>query len=192
VLNPSTPLAVNFTKISAGVDGSTVQVKWSTANESGIKNYVVERSEDGTDFTARNTVDATNVATGAVYAWTDEHPSAGNNYYRIRGNDESGKISYSNIASAKITVKQGIAVMPTVVADKQFKVSFIGKPAGSYGLVLTNAAGQQVYQTTIVNTGSHYEQKISLQNTALTSGMYNVTVTGADGTSQNYRIVINN
>lgn len=192
VLNPSTPLAVNFTKISAGVDGSTVQVKWSTANESGIKNYVVERSEDGTGFTPVNSVSATNLATGASYAWTDEHPLAGNNYYRIRGNDESGKITYSNIASAKLAVKQAISVMPTVVTDKQFKVSFTGKPAGSYGLVLTNAEGQQVYQATIVNTGSHYQQNISLQNTALTSGMYNVTVTGADGTSQNYRIVINN
>jgi hypothetical protein len=82
-----------------------------------------------------------NAFTDQAYRKTDRHPLAGFRHYRIRGNDEIGKITSSNTALAKFTVKQGIAVMPTVVTAKQFKVSYIGKSAGNYGLVLTSAEG---------------------------------------------------
>ena len=192
VMGPSVVLPVTFTTIKAKLYGSKIAVNWSTASETGIKNYDVEKSADGIGFSKINSVAAMNAATGASYRWVDEQLFKGNNFYRIRSNDESGKITYSSIVMVQLNGKKGIQVSPTVITDQRFTVSLNGLVAGNYSLLLSNSSGQQVYQKIISNTSGNNAQVIELQKTAAITGIYNLSVTGADGTKQNFRLLIKN
>ena len=122
----------------------------------------------------------------------DEQPFKGNNFYRIRSKDESGKITYSSIAVVMLNGKKGIQVTPTVITSQRFTLPLNGQAAGNYSLLLTNLSGHQVYQKTISNTGGNNAQVIELQKVAAATGIYNLSVTGADGTKQNFRLLIKN
>ncbi len=61
----------------------------ASRNENNIKNYVVEKSLDLTNFTILDSVDAKNKPSGN-YLVADLYPNDGFNYYRIRSNDING------------------------------------------------------------------------------------------------------
>ncbi|MEO7138802.1 MAG: T9SS type A sorting domain-containing protein, partial [Ferruginibacter sp.] len=184
-------LPVRFTKINARPEGNRIQVSWITASELGITNYDVERSSDGLHFSKINTLKAVNAAIGSSYEVIDEQPLTGRNFYRIRSNDESGKIDYSSIALAQLNSKSAIRVTPSVITNQQFIISFNGQPGGKYNLRLTNLSGQQVYKKAIYNANGN-AQLIELQKAAVCTGIYNLSVAGADGNVQNFRLLIKN
>jgi hypothetical protein len=190
VMTPMTVLPVNFTKINASLFGNKVQVTWATGTELGVKNYAVERSADGAHFTKIGELTAVNVANGASYQWTDASPLASNGFYRIRSNDKSGQFAYSNIAMVTIAHNKGIQVFPTVINDKQFTLLLNDQSAGNYRLLLTNAAGQELFQKMISHNGGNNVQPINFGNTVLPSGVYNLSVSGTNTTNQNFRLLI--
>lgn len=192
VFTPTAPLPVTFTKINATLNSGKVQVTWSTGSELGVKNYDVEKSTDGSRFGKIGIVVALNSASGASYQLLDEKPVNGNNFYRIRSNDENGKFMYSNTAVLQLNGKKGIQVTPTVINNQRFTLSLNDLPAGKYGLLLTNSTGQQVYQKMISNTGGNNTQQVAFGNTFIATGIYNLTVSDAKGNKQNFRLVIKN
>lgn len=73
-------------------------LKWSTAQETGLSSFTVERSPTGTNFQPIGSVPATNTATVHNY----ELPDNGINtlstyYYRLRVTDSSGQFNYSSV-----------------------------------------------------------------------------------------------
>ena len=193
VFTPSVPLAVSFTKINASLFGlSKVQVSWNTGSETAVKNYEIEKSSDGNSFGKAGTVVAKNAPAGAAYQWLDDAPVNGNNYYRIRSNDENGKFRYSNVAMVQLNAKRGIQVSPTVISNQHFTLSLNDVAAGNYRLMLTDASGREVYQKIITNAGGYNSQQIDLGKTFKAAGVYNLSVSDAKGNGQNFRLVIKN
>ncbi len=190
VMAPVTVLPVTFTKINASLIGSKVQVSWATGSEFGVKNYSIERSADGTHFTTIGEVAAINAANGTSYQFADNQPLPANNYYRIRSNDADGKYAFSSIAAVQLNAKKGIQVMPTVITNQRFTLALNDQPAGNYQLIITNTAGQQVYQKMIKNMGGNNTQVIELGNTAMPTGVYNLSVSGLNGNNQNFKLLI--
>ena len=184
-------LPVTFTKINASPTGNKIQVTWNTASELGVKNYDVEKSTDGIRFSKMENIAALKATTGAGYKWLDEQPFKGNNFYRIRSNEDNGRFIYSSIAVVQLTAKKGIKVSPTVIDNHRFTLSLNEQPAGNYGLTLTNSSGQQVYQKMISNVGGNNSQVIDMEKIALPAGVYNLSVSGPNGNKQNFRVIIN-
>jgi len=84
----------------------TVDVKWSTqAINAGY--FVIERATSPNNFIALDSVQAINGQSIQSYAWTDNAPVAGTNYYRLRIVGANGNYSYSGIVT--INVNNGIA-----------------------------------------------------------------------------------
>ena len=191
VMSPLGILPVTFTKIKASLTGSKIQVTWNTAGELEVKNYDVEKSTDGIRFSKMDNIVALNATTGASYQWLDGQPFKGNNFYRIRSNDENGRFIYSSIAVVQLTAKKGIKISPTVINNHRFTLSLNEQPAGNYGLTLTNSSGQQVYQKMIRNDGGNNSQVIDMEKIALPAGVYNLSVSGPNGNKQNLRMIIN-
>ncbi|CAN5619087.1 hypothetical protein BH11BAC5_BH11BAC5_19770 [soil metagenome] len=190
VLAPSSPLAVNFTKINASPKGGKVLVSWTVGGEQGTKNYDVEKSTDGNQFTKTGTVLASNLAGGANYQWLDDKAATGNNYYRIRSNDENGSFSYSTVARVQFNGKTGIQVTPTVITNNQFTLSLNDMPAGNYKLVLRDAAGITVYQQAIENAGGNNIRQINFGKAFVAAGVYNLSIGDSKGNIQNFRLLI--
>jgi len=96
-------LPLKLISFNARRGSDNITVNWVTTNEVNVKNFVVERSFDGIEFTEIGTVTARNIATEQVnYKFTDTDAIAVKTgkriLYRIRMVDIDGKYSYSNIA----------------------------------------------------------------------------------------------
>ena len=87
------PLPVSWVSVEAAWVNAKAVVKWKVTNEVNLKEYVVERSSDGRQYTAIGTVKAS-AALAGQYQFTDEQAGA-ENYYRIRQVDLDGAMAYS-------------------------------------------------------------------------------------------------
>lgn len=109
-------LALTFGKISAENAGEKNVVKWNTLNEEAGNYFSVERSEDGRSFHKLGTVMGKGVA--ADYAYDDDQPMSGVNYYRVAMVALNGHTIYSKIVSASMNTNRfNVAVYPNPVSD---------------------------------------------------------------------------
>jgi hypothetical protein len=177
--------------LSAARVGNTIQISWATGSESGLKNYTVERSLDGANFSKIANLPARNAVNGANYQWIDNQPLPGNNYYQIYSNNADGKYAYSNIASLQLNTKKGMQVLPTIISNRRFTLLLNEQPTGNYQLSITNLAGQQVYQQLLSNIAGNSAQTVDLGNAPMPAGIYNLSVSGLNGGHQNFRLLIN-
>jgi ELWxxDGT repeat protein len=105
---PVTWLSFDAVAVAGGVD-----LRWTTAAETGNDYFVVERSADGKRFDSLGRVGAAGAGSsgasggatvgGGSYAWTDHQPLAGANYYRIRQVDLDKNFTYSSVRKVDLT-----------------------------------------------------------------------------------------
>ncbi|HET7898489.1 MAG TPA: T9SS type A sorting domain-containing protein, partial [Flavisolibacter sp.] len=70
---------------------------WTTSTEQQLKNFDVEKSEDGVNFRKIGTVAAAgHSAISTAYSFTDNHPVE-TNYYRLRMNNDDGTFKQSQV-----------------------------------------------------------------------------------------------
>jgi hypothetical protein len=75
-----------------------VYLTWTTAQELNNKEFIIERSADGRQFTAIGKVAAAgNTSRQTSYSFTDAQPAYGVNYYRLNQVDIDGKSEISGI-----------------------------------------------------------------------------------------------
>lgn len=92
----SAPLPVTWVSFDAAVIEPKVNLSWSTGSENGSKEFIIERSTDGNDFSAVGTVPAQGHSNGlTTYSFQDEHPLTGITYYRLKQIDLNGAFAYS-------------------------------------------------------------------------------------------------
>ena len=162
------PLPVVLRSFNAALaDKNTARLWWSTAAETGVKEFVVEKSSNGRDFSPIGKVAALNKATGSDYTFTDNALAASAIvYYRIKVSDLDGSFSYSKVmrVSTEESKSGFIKVAPnpvagnaaTIVHDKaavnavvnvytmQGKLVFMQRvPQGATQSMITMPAGMQ-------------------------------------------------
>ena len=83
---------------------SGVTIKWNTLSESKNKNFIVERSLDGSVFSLLENVVAANGPSGHEYSVVDNKPTPGNNFYRLAQVDMDGKTTYFSVLKVIVPV----------------------------------------------------------------------------------------
>jgi hypothetical protein len=91
IQNPPILLPLELLSFEATADGAVNLLSWETANEVGVKDFVVERSSDGVKFSSIGVVSA---GTGD-YNFKDVRPESVN-FYRLRMK-ETNAVSYSPV-----------------------------------------------------------------------------------------------
>jgi hypothetical protein len=170
-------LPVKFGNFSvAKSNTNTVAINWETVTEHNNAAFEVQKSTTGgTDFTTIATV-ATKAVTGnstslLSYAVADI-ATQGTTYYRIMQQDKDGNKSYSDIKSIKSTDKAvSILVYPTPSTNGTINIK-IGNDSKNNKLVINNAVGAAVSQTTITTN--------NIQINNLKAGFYTATVTNSN------------
>jgi hypothetical protein len=162
------PLPVNFLSFVAQGNDCTVDLKWTTSNETKTGSFAVERSSNGANYSTLAVIDAiTSSAATLEYAYTDEKPLNGTSFYRIRQIDIQGKETYSQ---ARMIYGEcdnsSIAVYPNPATDY---IVVEGSTTGSK-VVVYNVLGQIVISKEV--TGS--TQKVELSS--LPAGSYTLNV----------------
>jgi len=88
------PLPVKFVSFTVARKQDKVLVEWSTAQESNSSNFIVERSENGTSWTAIASVKAAGESSTLVnYSYTDKSINAPVVYYRVKQVDIDGRVN---------------------------------------------------------------------------------------------------
>jgi hypothetical protein len=161
-------LPVTLTNISATVKSAGVELVWETANEDGIRQYVVEKSSNGIDFNAIGFVNASNKG---KYIFTDGSASTGVFYYRLKIVSVGGEIAYSKVMMVKSAAAVSVSVYPNPVANS---ITISGL-SGKTSLKIINTAGVTLKQ---INTAA---STLSLDVNDLKAGMYMIQAVDASG-----------
>jgi hypothetical protein len=171
---------VTITTITATEKGKSAEVKWHVDNEKDMKQYEVERSFDGMNFSKRETVNAEN-AGSSNYSWTDADLLPGYYYYRIRSVDNKGKILFTKEVRVLIgNGKPSITIYPNPIRNGIINIQMVNLPTGKYGIRLLNPLGQLVTAKQIEKTLPSSTEKITW-NYNLSHGIYNLEITQPDG-----------
>ncbi len=145
-------LPVILTNYSINKLGSTVRIQWATSSEFNALEYILERSQDGTSFSAVNRIAAH--GSGYNYILIDPAPFAGVNYYRLREVDLDGRIMTFPVKILHFDSRElkPFTVYPNPVAGNLMNVWL--NIAGQCTLSLYDQTGKLILKKTINNSVS--------------------------------------
>jgi hypothetical protein len=104
VLVPGVFLPVEWLGFSGETDNEINYLNWATESEKDADYFNVQRSEDGSNFYNIGMVEAYGTTNSTrYYAFEDDNPMEGENYYRLELVDNDGQISYSSTISLMIS-----------------------------------------------------------------------------------------
>ena len=167
------PVPVTFINIKATKEEKKIRVSWNVANEINIKNYSIERSEDGIHFSEIGDVLANNVP---QYSYLDEFPLSGANFYRIRSNGYNGEKGYSNIVKIAVVSEPCITLYPNPVNENETTyLRFINKTKGVYQIKVLNNLGQTILKKSIAHNGMNAQYSMDFKK-KLISGNYTIEI----------------
>lgn len=111
-------LPLQWGPIAAWRQGSSVQVQWTTRQESLVRDFIVERSLDARSWLPVSSAVAANNNSGEnSYRQQDATAPAGRLYYRIRQTDIDGRSTYSAVASVAAGLMPALYVFPNPTAE---------------------------------------------------------------------------
>jgi hypothetical protein len=174
-------LPVTLVSLSASLNNNhTVNINWVTANEVNNKLFVVEKSVDGVNFTAIDSVAGKgNSSVQNNYSSLDKTPVDGLNYYRLKQIDNNGSFVYSNIVSVDIK-KTGVeffSVFPNP-ANNILNLNINSKSNAVATLSIFDMSGRLLLNQTLqLNKGN---QILSKDISKLNTGTYFVSLTWND------------
>ncbi|HVX51082.1 MAG TPA: T9SS type A sorting domain-containing protein [Chitinophagaceae bacterium] len=170
-----TPLFVvpKFAASGLALSGANVSgeanLQWQAINDSAIVSYTVERSNDGKTFTKAGSLPGNrNGAEINDYAFLDDTPVEGINYYRLRKISADSSISYSEAIALDFEKPLHITVYPNPAARYITIDGLPGLPGTS--LTLLNSEGKVV--TTKTTGAKTFNCDISMYS----SGVYYINI----------------
>jgi hypothetical protein len=169
---------VTITSMRATQVDRNVRVDWNVATESGISNYQVEHSSNGSAFANISSADARNSGLSEMYRVIHNQPVQGQNYYRIRVNRLDGSYYYSSVAVVILDARnQSIQVYPNPVVNHVLNLQITGYAKGNYTLMLYNLEGRLAFSSSLNHQGGSGSVSIPL-NSGLARGMYQLKLVG--------------
>ena len=113
-INGVLPIALSNFAIRKKENPDRLDLDWNTASERNNAYFSIERSNDGKTFAEIGQVrGAGNSVEPKNYAFTDERPLKGRNYYRLRQVDFDGSGTYSRVVSALLGKTGNLSLSPT-------------------------------------------------------------------------------
>ena len=103
---------ITLASFTAIANNKTIITTWHTSTELNTSYFIIQHSTDGSSFTDIGTVKA--IGNGANgYQFTDNSPTNGINYYRLKSVDKDGAFTYSKVVSVQFTVNSNqLTVFP--------------------------------------------------------------------------------
>ncbi len=169
-------IPVSLLDFTARADKSRVLAQWQTSQEVNSSKFIVERSTNGSDFTAIGSVEAAgNSSLTRTYNFADLDPQPGLNYYRLKLVDRDGSFKYSKIVTAKFNPAFDLFISPNPAQDH---VTISGKALqGNTLLEVFSANGQRIFSKSYNNT-LQFREDLSTRGYA--SGLYRVRISNGN------------
>ncbi len=166
VFRPDGSLGMKFSSLALHEEGKYIRVDWTTAIETNMSMYEVEKSVNGVDYVRVSAQPAQNIDV-ATYSWVDPQILDVSTYYRVKAIELDGKYTYSNVVFYNIVKgKSPIKVYPNP-AVSNITLSY-NQLTGPAVISIYNMAGQKVATTNLAQGTSESSINVS----ALQTGTY--------------------
>ena len=170
-------LPLRLLSFDGSYNGKQTTLRWEPAEETGVRDFVIEKSTNGTSYATLATVSANNNAT-AAYTYTDGGALPTNTYYRLKMRDLDGRFTYSNVVLIRIGKNAGgIKVYPNPATDILVAEH---APATENTVVNIYTADGKLLISKKAAAGS---VKTSVNVTSLNTGKYLIAVSDDNGKS---------
>jgi hypothetical protein len=170
-----TPLPVTWGDYEAARAGTSVVVTWSTNLEQNNRYFIVQRSQDGQNFSDMDTVAAFDQP--HTYSIDDVNAPDGQLFYRLEQVDLDNQYHYSGImvvASAGNAGK-GFRLSPNPASGTVY-LELVNDDQGRLELSLSDAVGRMLRKWTFDKQGVKWVQSIDVGN--LPAGSYFLQMKG--------------
>ena len=168
-------LPIQLKNISATLKSNTVLIDWTVLNPSTIKQFIIERSNNGNSFSAFGSVPSINKNS---FSFTDLSP-INTAYYRIKMVGIDGSITYSNSLLVEKETNKGISIYPNPI-NSHLSIAGLG---GKSNLKITNTEGKKVFeQSTTANN-------LTISLSGLKAGVYFLSFTDELGSIKVKRFI---
>jgi hypothetical protein len=172
-------LPVTLTRFTVAKQGSSALLQWQTAQEENTKDFIIQRSTNGINFTDIGSTPAAGNSHGLLtYAFLDNDPVEGKNYYRLKERDLDLTPTYSEVKVLSFTRTGNLIWYSTGARSVEVRLQ-----KGSTELYkISNAAGN------VIRTGRLSDGKTTLSQ--LPAGIYFVKVTNTIGDELTTKILL--
>lgn len=162
----SLALPVVLTNFNAQLKEGQVLLTWSTVSEHNSSYFVVERSEDGKNFTEIDRVGAAGNSNAIInYSSADTHPLEGLAYYRLKQVDFDGRTMVSDVVTVNLqSNSRQFSIFPNPVTNH---IQLNLKPSGSvYTLQVATSDGKIMFKAkgSISEMNKQINQELSKWN----------------------------
>jgi hypothetical protein len=172
--------------IQARKDNSSILLTWQTGESYGFDWYDIERSPDGRNWEKIGEKNVTETTGGpARYAFRDNLPLTGQNFYRLRSREFSGAPVYSEIVSIRFEGDQKVTTFRAMPNPFTSHVLLEAKGLRPGKTLLTCYAGSG----RIIHQGILTQTRMSLETGTWPPGVYLVRLTYADGSFELQKLV---
>ena len=161
---PPAVLALTLTSFDALNAGASNNLDWSAGQEAQLMDYTIERSADGTQFSAIATMAPEQGDGTHTYTYTDNNPLS-TSYYRLKMTDIDGAATWSPVKriSLAATAAPGISVTcyPNPVVDHA-SLHFEQALSGNYRYSVYTADGRVLRTGAFAVSGAGQQVGIDL------------------------------
>ncbi len=170
-------------------------LKWNTYTEVNNDHFVIERSTNGHDFSPIATVNTLapmgNSSSTLSYTYVDQGTPMVNTFYRLKQVNKQAEFALSDVIMLK-----GDGKIPFVVnnifpnpVEATVKLNYSTPNAGNSTILLIDAVGRIVNQTTITSVEGDNQQQINLSR--LIKGQYFLQLINSTGKSNVIKVIKN-
>lgn len=148
-------------------------LRWTTAFEESIENYIIEYSRDGRNYTEIGTVPS--IGSTDVHTYTFRHNIVSNDklFYRLRITEQSGTFNYSPTISLGSKDKNGVTVFPTLITSGIVNVN-AASPVEK--IEIMNISGQKIVSKDMNNADGYFQVVLP----PVPKGIYYMQIRGKD------------
>jgi hypothetical protein len=185
----STSLPVTLLYFTGRNEDGLSKLTWETTTEDQVDRFVVERSDDGRQFTEIGSVKATGNSNFRIkYDYTDSKPVVKYAWYRLRMVDIDGKVKYSNVIRLVNDVRNitVLSVTPNPF-ESTLRVQVNSDKVIPATIRIVDLTGREMFRLNNVLTAGN--NNISVHpSTALANGVYVLQLIADDEVILNQKI----
>lgn len=187
ILNLRSGITLNYFK--GNKRGDEHVLNWAVNCTSNQAKFEIQRSANGLGFSTLANITASFDRCLQPFDFTDSHPLAGLNYYRIKITDIDGTVTYSTfvLLQNKACTPGGMALLPTLVNQSAAAICLDAERAMNVQFVITDINGRQVQKKS--ETALAGQNQFTLQLGQLVPGVYYLAAYGANQKWQPVRFV---
>ncbi|MBV6442380.1 MAG: hypothetical protein EPGJADBJ_04092 [Saprospiraceae bacterium] len=183
-------LPVELINFKAVLLDQEVKLVWSTATEKDNHGFDIERSADNRNWTTLGFVPGHGTtAEKSEYAFTDDHPLAGVNYYRLKQMDTDGSFQHTPMVVADVHANAlQFDIFPNPSTDGTLTFRTVSQREGEAQVEIWDWAGYKVWNETQRLWEGTTVWPVPMTN--FPKGTYSVRLQMPDGTVQFKKIVL--